>query len=136
MKPRALLRYVLVISVISTGGLLRAQDLDTDKNSSTVEEISNESTLGQSGESQPVEPVKEKKILPTKAQARKVFSVLQAVIVPAATFVLFVLILLYFFRRKLLSLLPASSKERKMVGYVLKRFGLDINKILPPPPPK
>jgi len=124
-----------MVSVTQPQPALRAQTQENTNTGATDEQIEvlpSETAPVDEKDAADDETKKGKGLLQTEAQVKKVWSVLLAILIPAATFVLFVLILLYFFRRKLYSFLPASSKERKMIGHALKRFGIDIDKILPP----
>lgn len=68
-------------------------------------------------------------------QNKTIASILISIGIFIGSVAIFVFIMMYFFRSRLQQLLDKSSKDRKFLGENLKRFNIDIDKILPPSGP-
>lgn len=75
--------------------------------------------------------------VPARSQnSRRGLKIFFDTLLAIVTLLLFVVALIYFFRRKLAEALSKSSKDRKTVSDILKKFNIDLDKLLPPPPPQ
>lgn|GEM_PF-3135898 len=78
-------------------------------------------------------PAEDKEAFSKKQQQDKtIMSILISIGIFIGSVGIFVFIMIYFFKGRLQQLLDKSSKDRKFLGETLKRFNIDIDKILPP----
>lgn len=122
------------------GQTMVIEDIDSGKHSSdsvgTVEDayIQDESSNTDAQKTTESKPKPVKTSQPTDSQgSRKGLKIFFDTVIAIVTVLLFVVALLYFFRRKLAEALSKSSKDRKMITDILKKFNLDFDKLLPPP---